>query len=152
MEITGGLLSFLPFADLAGNNFEQRVRFWDFYRRNYPQPFWIAPFQFPFQMLPLVKQLPARFRDFSGGFFAPDFLAVKFVAATHCFIANCVQKFCQSRRGILRFGKADELRMMFIAARPAAQNFLRQQRLAPKRDKSLCIEIFRMNRPKPHFG
>jgi hypothetical protein len=47
-------------------------------------------------------------------------------------------------------GKAEELRMMFVAARRAAQNLLRQQRFPPERDQSARVEIFRMQRPQSH--
>ena len=46
--------------------------------------------------------------------------------------------------------KADELRVAPIALGFAAQNFLRQQRLAPERDEALGVEIFRVQSPESH--
>jgi len=46
--------------------------------------------------------------------------------------------------------KPDELRMVPVAFGFAAQDLLRQQRLAPERDESLRIKIFRVQGPKSH--
>jgi len=41
--------------------------------------------------------------------------------------------------------------MVFVTFGRAARDFLRKQRLAPERDESPGVEVFRMQRPEPHF-
>jgi hypothetical protein len=46
--------------------------------------------------------------------------------------------------------KSFELRMMPVSLRFAAQDFLRQQRLAPQGYESFGVEIFWVERPQSH--
>jgi len=46
--------------------------------------------------------------------------------------------------------KPNKLRVMAVAFGFAAQDLLRQQRFAPKRDESFRIKIFRVQSPKSH--
>ena len=126
------------------------MRRWNFYRRKSAQPFRVALPQLSFQVPPFVKQLAARFLDSPAGSPTPDFPSIKFVFAFHGFVVDGFQVGRQSRRWIFRFRKAEKLRMMFVTARRAAKNLLRQQRLAPERDQSARVEIFRVERPESH--
>jgi hypothetical protein len=47
--------------------------------------------------------------------------------------------------------ETEELRMMPVTARFIAQDFLRQQRLAPERDQTFGIEIFWVQCPEAHI-
>jgi len=48
--------------------------------------------------------------------------------------------------------EADELRVMAVAFGFSAQDFLRQQRLAPERDESFGVEIFWVHGPESHWA
>ena len=79
-----------------------------------------------------------------------DFRASKLITAPGRLFVHC---FEECRDGGDRFCvrlKPYELRMMAVAFGFAAQDFLREQRLPPKRDQSFGIEIFRVQGPKSH--
>jgi hypothetical protein len=103
-------------------------------------------------MRPFIGELAVGFNQHDFPAVPRDFGAVEFIAAPRGFLMD---RFEISGHGGHRFSvraKTDELRMMPVAPGFAAQNFLRQQRLAPERDESFGIEIFRMEGPQAHFG
>ena len=60
---------------------------------------------------------------------------------------------CRNGRGWFWVrAKADELRMVAVAFGLAAQDFLRQQCLAPECDQSFGVEIFWVHGPESHRG
>ena len=101
-------------------------------------------------MRPLIKQLALRLYDFSSKFFYADFPAIKFISAPDRFLVNDGEITGQGRSRISRPLESEQLRMMPVTPRAPLQNFLREQRLTPKRHQAFAIEMFWMNRPKSH--
>src|SRR5262245_41992429 len=101
-------------------------------------------------MPPFVKQLAASFRQLAVEFTSANLGSVKFIAAPCSFDLDFSQVSSQSGGWIGQFEKPMKLWMIFVAVCFPMQNFLCQQRLAPKRHESSRIEMFRMQRPEAH--
>ena len=109
-----------------------------------------AAFEFHLQVLPFVPQLTLGFIQSDDGANPRDFLTVEPVTAPRGFFVDGLQK-CRHRGDRIRLRlKADQLRMMPIAPGFPAQNFLREQRLAPECNEPFGIEIFRVQSPQTH--
>lgn len=76
-----------------------------------------------------------------------DFGAVKFVAAARGFVVHGFEKGGERGDGIFVRLKPAELRMMSVAFRFSAEDFLGQQRFTPQGDQAFSIEIFWMQGP-----
>src|SRR6516162_9872465 len=101
-------------------------------------------------MHPFVKQLALRFVDPATQAFACELGRVKRIATTLRLLMNSNQIGGDSSKWGRRRPEPGELRVMLVSFGGAAQDFLGQQRLAPKSDQSLGVEIPRMKRPQPH--
>lgn len=110
----------------------------------------VAPAEFALQMFPLVKQLPARLGQAAAGFRPGNLRSIEPVAASHGFGADFTQVAGDGGDRVVGGAEARELRMMPVAFGFSAQNFLRQQTFAPKRDEAAGVEIFRMQCPEAH--
>jgi hypothetical protein len=125
-----------------------RLGYGDFLERG--QQLRRALFQFSPQVFPLIPQLAVCFVQLNGDAMTRDFRAVKFVAASRGFVVHGFEEGRERGDGIFMRLKAAELRMMFVAPGFSAQDFLRQQRFAPKRDQAFGVEIFWVNSPQTH--
>jgi hypothetical protein len=101
-------------------------------------------------MLPLEVQLSlfdfdARLPSSRG-----DLRSVECVSAAAGFIAHGMQIRCDRAARIALFAKAQQLRMIAIAARQSAQHGLREETFTPQRDEAGRIEIARMDGPESH--
>jgi hypothetical protein len=72
------------------------------------------------------------------------------ITAPACFLVHRFEEGCYGGDGLCVRLKSDELRMIPVTFGFAAQNFLRQQCLAPERDQPFGIEIFWMQGPQSH--
>ena len=106
--------------------------------------------QFSFQMRPLEKQLSARLGDFCGAARSRNFAAIEFVTARVGLTRDCVEISRDASEREFLLLKSLQLGMTRVAARFAAQNFLREQSFTPNRDERFRIQISWMNRPEPH--
>jgi hypothetical protein len=107
-------------------------------------------FEFAAQVFPFVKQLAVGFLEHNCFLAAANFRTVEGITASGCFLVHGFQECRDSGDGRRVRLKTDELRMMAVAFGFAAEDLLRQQRLAPKRDQALGVEIFRVQSPEPH--
>src|SRR5262249_36144080 len=99
---------------------------------------------------PLMQKLAARFVDLTAKSAMPDLGFVELIVPALRLFGNACQKrrHCFERARVRL--KADQLRMPNETAGFVFQNFLSQQRLTPRRNQSLRVEITRMQCPQSH--
>ena len=139
--------SAFPFRYIAIDNSKYRMR-----RRNFSatgeRP---ALFELPLEMFPFVTQLSISLTNFSTESLFHNFPPVKLITPFGRFSVNCSQIARNRRHRLALRPEPGQLRMVPVATRLPAQNFLRQQRFAPQRHQTAHIQMSRMNRPKSHF-
>ena len=109
-----------------------------------------APAQLAKQPLPFVLKLPVGDANALCGSRAAEFGSVECVTASSSLGIDQRKVTVDGgtrRRTTL---KSDQLRMLTITVGAAAKDLPGEQRLAPKRDKPLRVEIHWMKRPESH--
>jgi hypothetical protein len=101
-------------------------------------------------MFPFVQNLSIGLMNFHRDIALPDLRTVELITSSFRFREHRHQVSCHGHHRISMRLEPEELRMMAIALRLAAQDFLREQRFAPQRDQSFGIEIFWVQRPQAH--
>ena len=111
---------------------------------------WRALLQFCAQVRPFVEQLAV-------GFLQPDCLCapgnfgtVEGITAVGRLRVHGFEEGGDGCDGFCVRLKTEELRVMAVAFGFAAENFLRQQGLAPESDEAFGVEIFRVQGPESH--
>ena len=102
------------------------------------------------QMAPFVAHLATGHRDEQLPMDRAYFTPIEAVAPPLGFAVNHLQITGERREWLWMLPESCELGVMPVAASAAAKYCLRQQRLAPKCYQAPRIEIFGMQRPKPH--
>lgn len=109
-----------------------------------------AMLQFLLQVGPFVQQLSPGFFHLRGPRRPQNSGPIETIAARFRFIGNPMEKRGDRFQGRNVILETRQLRMPGIAARPAADYFLSQQRFPPGRDQPRRVEITRMQSPKSH--
>lgn len=114
------------------------------------QDFWRTVLQLSAQVRPFVKQLAVGFFQKDGFRIPRNFRIVEFIPAPgRLFVHGFEESGERGDRFCVRL-ETDELRVVAVTFGFAAQDFLRQQCLTPKRDESFGVEIFRVHSPESH--
>ena len=101
-------------------------------------------------MPPLVEKLATGLGDFSGEPARADFRRVEPVAASRRLGVQRGEKARDRRLRIALRAESRKLWVVAVAARFPRENFLREERLAPRGDEPPRVEMLRVNRPEPH--
>ena len=102
------------------------------------------------QVFPFVAKLTPRDGERFYPADSPYLAARETVSARRRLVVNRGEIGIDGKTRRRVSAKSFELRMAGVAACPAAQHGLRQQRLAPQRDQPFRIEIPRVQRPETH--
>jgi hypothetical protein len=106
--------------------------------------------QFPAKVQPLEGQLAERLLQRPAGAVRAQLAGVKVVAPSLGFSMDSGQVGIQGPERARGSPEAEELGMVAIASRLAAENRAGKQRLAPEGYQALRVEIPGMERPETH--
>lgn len=98
-----------------------------------------------------MRQLAAGFADARGCLGDGDFTDIKTVSAPLRFARDSSQKSADGCGGIRVLPKADQLRVMAIAAGFPGQHFLSEQSLAPNCHQAFGVKVPGVQSPESHL-
>ena len=102
------------------------------------------------QMLPFIRNLRSRRRNWGDRTYRANLAGIKRVAARTCLGVNCRKVGIDRESRLPMLAKTRELRMVAIALSLSTQYCAGQQSLPPERNQSLRIEITRVYCPETH--
>jgi hypothetical protein len=140
----------IPRRDRAGDQKEERVRFGTTEAPKSGQPRRISDLQLRLEVCPLVVELPGSGGNRLDTIARGDLCCVESVPASARFGMYCLQIGRDRIGGRGRVSETEQLRMVRVAASLPSKYRLREQGLAPERDKSASIEVFGVQGPEAH--
>jgi hypothetical protein len=144
MAFSAAFLRLLPGTDIPGDYLEKGMRVGLGKMPEALEMRRAAFLEFPEEMRPLVKQLPACLRDSPAHSSDPDSRRIELVASPPRLLeyGRQVARNARCRRTLLT--EPDELRVMDIPPGLAEKHGLRQQPLPPDGDQTLRVQVTRM--------
>jgi hypothetical protein len=102
------------------------------------------------QVARLEANLADRCRQGRRGFLLLDERVVELVASCDRFDVHRREIGRDRRQRVGSAPEASELWVVPVASRPALEDALGEERLAPERDEALGVEVSRVKGPEPH--